>query len=56
VYPAASLPLLAKQHGALLVEINPEPTPITERTDEFLQGQAGTILPALVSALSLQRS
>jgi NAD-dependent deacetylase len=56
VYPAASLPLLAKQRGALLVEINPEPTPVTERVDEFLQGQAGTILPELVSALSEKRA
>jgi NAD-dependent deacetylase len=56
VYPAASLPLLAKQRGALLVEINPEPTPVTERADEFLQGQAGTILPELVSALLEKRA
>jgi NAD-dependent deacetylase len=56
VYPAASLPLLAKQRGALLVEINPEPTPMTERVDEFLQGQSGTILPELVSALSEKRA
>lgn len=56
VYPAASLPLLAKQRGALLVEINPEPTPVTERADEFLQGKAGTILPELVSALSENRA
>ncbi len=56
VYPAASLPLLAKRHGALLVEINPEPTPLTERADEFLQGQAGIVLPELVAALLAQRS
>jgi NAD-dependent deacetylase len=48
VYPAASLPLLAKQRGAFLVEINPEATPLTDSTDEFLQGPAGVILPALV--------
>jgi NAD-dependent deacetylase len=51
VYPAASLPVVAQSHGAYLVEINPEPTPLTERADEFLQGPAGRILPALVEAL-----
>lgn len=47
VYPAASLPFLAKRSGAVLVEINPEPTPLTESADWFLQGMSGEILPAL---------
>jgi len=51
VYPAASLPVIAQAHGAYLVEINPEPTPLTERADEFLQGPAGTILPLLYDVL-----
>jgi NAD-dependent deacetylase len=51
VYPAASLPVTAKAHGAYLVEINPEPTALTERADEFLQGPAGTILPLLCDVL-----
>ena len=41
----------AKARGAYLVEINPEPTPLTERADEFLQGSAGTILPLLYDIL-----
>ena len=48
VYPAASLPLVAKRSGAFLVEVNPEPTPLTESADEFLQGPAGEVLPELV--------
>lgn len=48
VYPAASLPLMAKQHGAFLVEVNPEPTPLTERADEYLQGSAGVVIPELL--------
>ena len=56
VYPAASLPLLAKDHGAYLVEVNPEPTPLTDRADEFLQGPAGVILPALMHALEETRA
>lgn len=55
VYPAASLPLVAKARGAYLVEINPEPTPLTERADEFLQGPAGTILPLLADAIEKVR-
>jgi len=48
VYPAASLPLVGKRAGAFLVEINPEPTPLTDSVDEFLQGLAGMILPAVL--------
>jgi NAD-dependent deacetylase len=55
VYPAASLPLMAKQAGAYLVEVNPEPTPMTERADEFLAGPSGQILPALCSRLEEAR-
>ena len=45
VYPAASLPLIAQRAGAYLVEINPEPTPLTARADEFLRGPSGAVLP-----------
>jgi NAD-dependent deacetylase len=51
VYPAASLPHIAKRAGAFLVEVNPEPTPITDIADEFIPGKAGEILPHLVDAL-----
>jgi len=56
VYPAASLPLTAKQQGALLVEINPEPTPLTPHADVFLRGPAGSILPDIVSVLRAHRA
>ncbi len=55
VYPAASIPRIAKRHGAFVVEINPEPTPFTDTTDEFLQGQSGAILPALLEKLARDR-
>jgi NAD-dependent deacetylase len=55
VYPAASLPVTAQASGAYLVEINPEPTPLTERADEFLQGSAGTVLPMLLNILNDSR-
>ncbi len=47
VYPAASIPLLAREQGAYIVEINPEPTPLTDVADEFLPGLSGVVLPAL---------
>jgi len=50
VHPAASLPLAALERGAVLVEINPQPTPLTARAHYFLQGPSGKILPALLRA------
>jgi len=47
VYPAASLPLVAKQRGARLIEINPDPTPLSDLADLTLTGKAGEILGAL---------
>ncbi len=51
VQPAASLPFAAKNRGAVVVEINLEPTPLTAKADFFLQGKSGEILPALVQAV-----
>jgi NAD-dependent protein deacetylase/lipoamidase len=51
VYPAAGLPLEASTGGAVLVEANPEETPISRRADFVLRGRAGEVLPALVEAV-----
>lgn len=48
IQPAASLAYAARNRGALLVEINAEPTPLTEKVDFALHGKSGEILPALV--------
>jgi NAD-dependent deacetylase len=48
VQPAASLAIRAKQHGACLVEINKEETPLKPYDDYFLVGKSGEILPKLV--------
>jgi NAD-dependent deacetylase len=40
VLPAAELPLVSKRAGAWLVEINPEPTPLSAHCDEVLRGPA----------------
>ena len=50
VYPAASLPYEALGAGAMLVEINPEDTPLTPHADYALRGKAGEVLPVLVDA------
>jgi NAD-dependent deacetylase len=51
VYPAAMLPAIARRHGAGVIEVNPEQTPLTGLADHFLQGNSGTVLPALVELL-----
>jgi NAD-dependent deacetylase len=47
VYPAAALPRIAHQGGALVVEINIEDTPLTAEADVVLRGPAAGVLPAL---------
>jgi NAD-dependent deacetylase len=47
VQPAASIPMNAKAHGAWVIEINIEPTPLTQMADVTLLGPAGEILPIL---------
>ena len=48
VEPASLLPLIALEHGAVVVEINPDETPLTARATYALRGPAGTLLPELV--------
>jgi NAD-dependent deacetylase len=48
VQPAATLPMIAKAHGAYLVEVNLEPTPLSAAADESYHGRAGEILPRLL--------
>ena len=45
VYPAASIPEIARAAGAYVVEVNPERTPLSDLCDEVLMGKAGEILP-----------
>ncbi len=55
VEPAASLPPYAKHYGAYVIEINPEPTPLSGLAHVQLSGPAGTVTPALVESLSRLR-
>lgn len=47
VYPAAALPGVAKSAGALVVEINPDETPLSGEADVVLRGPSGVVLPEL---------
>ncbi|MDH5506601.1 MAG: NAD-dependent deacylase [Anaerolineae bacterium] len=49
VQPAASLPLYALQAGVVLIEINPQDTPLTSSASYVLSGPAGEVLPQLVA-------
>jgi NAD-dependent deacetylase len=48
VYPAASLPLLARASGARVIEVNVEETALTSEADLSIRGAAGELLPRLV--------
>jgi NAD-dependent deacetylase len=45
VQPAATLPVLALQSGAYVVEINPQPTPLSSAVDRAIRGPAAVALP-----------
>jgi NAD-dependent deacetylase len=51
VQPAASLAFAAHNKGAVVVEINAEPTPLTPKVDFALHGKSGEIMPALVETV-----
>ena len=47
VYPAAGLPFVAREAGAYVVEVNPEPTQLSELCNETIEGRAGEVLPLI---------
>jgi NAD-dependent deacetylase len=53
VHPAAGLPEIARQAGAWTVEINPDPTALSDRVDERIAATSGSVLPALLEAATL---
>ncbi len=56
VHPAASLPITAKENGAILVEINLEETPITPIADYHIFGKSGEILPQIVEMIEEKKA
>lgn len=51
VQPAASLPLSAAEAGAAIIEINTDPTPLTDRADFSFRAKSGMFLPLLDAAV-----
>lgn len=51
VQPAASLAHAARNNGAVVVEVNAEPTPLTPKVDFAFHGKSGEVLPELVKAV-----
>ena len=49
VYPAASFAPIAKNQGALVVEVNLDPTPHSSIIDVSFQGRAKDVVPLLLS-------
>jgi len=55
VYPVASFPENAKMKGSFVIEVNIEPTPISQIADVSLFGKSGDILPEIVQKLRASR-
>ncbi len=51
VYPAANLPITAKMAGALLIEINPQETPLSSQAHHFIKMPSGEALPEILQIL-----
>jgi NAD-dependent deacetylase len=51
VTPAAWLPQVAHQHGATVIIVNDEPTPLDHVARIVLRGRAGALLPSLAAAV-----
>jgi len=51
VYPAAALPVLTKNSGGCVIEVNLEPTDVTTYADVSLRGRASEVLPELWTAV-----
>lgn len=52
VQPAAFMPVIAKQKGARIIEVNPERTPLTDRISDYhIPGPAGAVMTAVIAGL-----
>jgi NAD-dependent deacetylase len=55
VTPAAWFPQMVLERGGTLVEVNPEPTPLSDLAAASLRGPAGEVLPRLVEHVQALR-
>ena len=54
VSPANTIPVVAKRHGAKIIEINMEPSTYTNYiTDIYIEGKSGEILPKIDAMLNV---
>jgi len=52
VQPASYMPIIAKDNGAKIIEINPEETPLTDMISDYLiKGKAGNIMSDILAAM-----
>ena len=52
VYPAADIPITAKEFGAKVIEVNIEPTSLTDQVSDYLiEGRSAEIVPRIVARL-----
>lgn len=52
VQPAAYMPVIAGQSGAVIIEINPESTPLTANTSDYIiKGEAGEVMRRIVAEI-----
>jgi len=52
VYPAAGLVEIARQNDAMIIEVNPNSTPLSSSADYVFAEASGSFLPRLVDALT----
>jgi len=51
VYPAAGLPEFAAANGIPVIEVNPEPTPLSDAATAVVRESAATALPGLLQRI-----
>ncbi len=57
VQPAAQMPVMAKQNGAVIIEINLESTPLSHSISDYvIKGPAGDSMRQLTTAVNEMRS
>ncbi|MDX1533795.1 MAG: NAD-dependent protein deacylase, partial [Nitrosopumilaceae archaeon] len=56
VSPANTLPIFAKQNNAILIEINPEQTVMSNQMDFSIRDTSANVIPKLVEFVKAIRS
>ncbi len=52
VYPAAALPVITKNSGGMVIEVNTEPTDVSTYADLSIIGRAGEVMPVLWQSIA----